>query len=59
MVNNTLLIPRVAQQDSGQYICNASNAASFTEAFVTLDVESKELPPHRVSPAPGQLALHL
>ncbi|CAM4577609.1 unnamed protein product [Lepidochelys kempii] len=46
VVNNTLLIPRVAQQDSGQYICNASNAASFTEAFVTLDVE---MPPYATS----------
>ncbi|XP_043356008.1 basement membrane-specific heparan sulfate proteoglycan core protein isoform X9 [Dermochelys coriacea] len=46
VVNNTLLIPRVAQQDSGQYICNASNAASFTEAFVTLDVE---IPPYATS----------
>ncbi|XP_077167850.1 basement membrane-specific heparan sulfate proteoglycan core protein isoform X5 [Paroedura picta] len=40
LVNDTLVIPRVAQQDSGQYICNASNAAGFTEAFVVLDVES-------------------
>lgn len=41
VVNDTLVIPRVAQQDSGQYICNATNAAGFTEAFVALDVESK------------------
>ncbi|XP_060115564.1 basement membrane-specific heparan sulfate proteoglycan core protein [Heteronotia binoei] len=40
LVNDTLVIPRVAQQDSGQYICNASNTAGFTEAFVMLDVES-------------------
>ncbi|XP_044852234.1 basement membrane-specific heparan sulfate proteoglycan core protein isoform X5 [Mauremys mutica] len=46
VLNNTLLIPRVAQQDSGQYICNASNAAGFTEAFVTLDVET---PPYATS----------
>ncbi|XP_074831677.1 basement membrane-specific heparan sulfate proteoglycan core protein isoform X3 [Carettochelys insculpta] len=46
VVNNTLLIPHVAQQDSGQYICNASNAAGFTEAFVTLDVEA---PPYATS----------
>uniref|UniRef100_A0A674KFP3 Heparan sulfate proteoglycan 2 n=1 Tax=Terrapene triunguis TaxID=2587831 RepID=A0A674KFP3_9SAUR len=46
VVNNTLLIPRVAQQDSGQYICNASNAAGFTEAFITLDVET---PPYATS----------
>uniref|UniRef100_A0A8C8S4Q0 Heparan sulfate proteoglycan 2 n=1 Tax=Pelusios castaneus TaxID=367368 RepID=A0A8C8S4Q0_9SAUR len=46
VVNDTLLVPRVAQQDSGQYICNASNAAGFTEAFVTLDVET---PPYATS----------
>ncbi|KAM4652668.1 basement membrane-specific heparan sulfate proteoglycan core protein [Discoglossus pictus] len=40
MVKNTLVIPNVAQQDSGQYICNASNAVGFTEVFVTLDVEN-------------------
>ncbi|XP_052547643.1 basement membrane-specific heparan sulfate proteoglycan core protein isoform X6 [Tympanuchus pallidicinctus] len=40
VVNGTLVIPRVAQQDSGQYICNASSPAGFTEVFVTLDVES-------------------
>nr|XP_056721446.1 basement membrane-specific heparan sulfate proteoglycan core protein [Euleptes europaea] len=46
VVNNTLIIPRVAQQDSGQYICNASNTAGFTEASVMLDVES---PPYATS----------
>ncbi|XP_040544689.1 basement membrane-specific heparan sulfate proteoglycan core protein isoform X5 [Gallus gallus] len=40
VVNGTLVIPRAAQQDSGQYICNASSPAGFTEVFVTLDVES-------------------
>ncbi|XP_030363786.1 basement membrane-specific heparan sulfate proteoglycan core protein isoform X1 [Strigops habroptila] len=46
VVNGTLVIPRAAQQDSGQYICNASSAAGTTEAFVTLDVES---PPYATS----------
>ncbi|XP_019367559.1 PREDICTED: basement membrane-specific heparan sulfate proteoglycan core protein, partial [Gavialis gangeticus] len=46
VMNNTLVIPRAAQQDSGQYICNASNAAGFSEAFVTLDVE---MPPYATS----------
>ncbi|XP_053136681.1 basement membrane-specific heparan sulfate proteoglycan core protein isoform X4 [Hemicordylus capensis] len=40
VVNDTLVIPRVAQQDSGQYICNATNSAGFTEAFIVLDVET-------------------
>lgn len=38
---NTLVIPRVAQQDSGQYICNATNTAGHAEATVVLHVESK------------------
>lgn len=38
---NTLVIPRVAQQDSGQYICNATNTAGHAEATVILHVESK------------------
>ncbi|XP_060132262.1 basement membrane-specific heparan sulfate proteoglycan core protein isoform X6 [Zootoca vivipara] len=40
IVNDTLVIPRAAQQDSGQYICNATNTAGFTEAFIMLDVEA-------------------
>ncbi|XP_053546192.1 basement membrane-specific heparan sulfate proteoglycan core protein isoform X4 [Bombina bombina] len=40
IINNTLVIPKVAQQDSGQYICNASSAAGHSEVFVTLDVEN-------------------
>uniref|UniRef100_A0A670K0Z6 Heparan sulfate proteoglycan 2 n=1 Tax=Podarcis muralis TaxID=64176 RepID=A0A670K0Z6_PODMU len=40
IVNGTLIIPRAAQQDSGQYICNATNTAGFTEAFIMLDVEA-------------------
>ncbi|XP_043765072.1 basement membrane-specific heparan sulfate proteoglycan core protein isoform X5 [Cervus elaphus] len=37
---DTLIIPRVAQQDSGQYICNASSPAGHAEATVVLHVES-------------------
>ncbi|XP_048206408.1 basement membrane-specific heparan sulfate proteoglycan core protein isoform X4 [Perognathus longimembris pacificus] len=37
---DTLVIPRVAQQDSGQYICNASSPAGHAEATVILHVES-------------------
>ena len=40
---DTLIIPRVAQQDSGQYICNASSPAGHAEATVVLHVESKAL----------------
>lgn len=38
---DTLIIPRVAQQDSGQYICNATSPAGYTEATIVLHVESK------------------
>ncbi|CAK6440721.1 unnamed protein product [Pipistrellus nathusii] len=37
---DTLVIPRVAQQDSGQYICNASSPAGHAEATILLHVES-------------------
>ncbi|XP_036699513.1 basement membrane-specific heparan sulfate proteoglycan core protein isoform X6 [Balaenoptera musculus] len=37
---DTLIIPRVAQQDSGQYICNATNPAGHAEATIALHVES-------------------
>ncbi|XP_027764587.1 basement membrane-specific heparan sulfate proteoglycan core protein, partial [Empidonax traillii] len=40
VVNGTLVIPRAAQQDSGQYICNATSPAGSSEVFVTLDVET-------------------
>ncbi|XP_039768050.1 basement membrane-specific heparan sulfate proteoglycan core protein isoform X3 [Ornithorhynchus anatinus] len=40
LVGDTLIIPRVAQQDSGQYICNASNSAGHAETTVTLHVET-------------------
>ncbi|XP_017695325.1 PREDICTED: basement membrane-specific heparan sulfate proteoglycan core protein, partial [Lepidothrix coronata] len=40
VVNGTLVIPRAAQQDSGQYICNATSPVGSTEVFVTLDVET-------------------
>lgn len=51
---DTLIIPRVAQQDSGQYICNASSPAGHAEATVVLHVESKALahPPQATFSAP-------
>ncbi|XP_032087651.1 basement membrane-specific heparan sulfate proteoglycan core protein isoform X2 [Thamnophis elegans] len=54
VVNDTLIIPRAAQQDSGQYICNASNSAGFTEAFIVLDVE---IPPYATS-LPNRAVVH-
>ncbi|XP_059511617.1 basement membrane-specific heparan sulfate proteoglycan core protein isoform X6 [Stegostoma tigrinum] len=40
IANGSLVIPNVGLQDSGQYICNASNSAGFNELFITLDVET-------------------
>ncbi|XP_049631522.1 basement membrane-specific heparan sulfate proteoglycan core protein [Suncus etruscus] len=37
---NTLIIPQVAQQDSGQYICNATSPTGHAEATIALHVES-------------------
>ncbi|XP_075408101.1 basement membrane-specific heparan sulfate proteoglycan core protein isoform X2 [Tenrec ecaudatus] len=37
---DTLIIPRVAQQDSGQYICNATSPAGHSEATIALHVDS-------------------
>ncbi|XP_056400171.1 basement membrane-specific heparan sulfate proteoglycan core protein isoform X3 [Hyla sarda] len=53
IVNNSLVIPRVAQQDSGQYICNASNTDGYSEVFITLDVEN---PPYATT-LPDELSL--
>ncbi|KAG9482678.1 hypothetical protein GDO78_011370 [Eleutherodactylus coqui] len=53
IVNNSLIIPRVAQQDSGQYICNASNADGHSEVFITLDVEN---PPYATT-LPDELSV--
>ncbi|XP_054251094.1 basement membrane-specific heparan sulfate proteoglycan core protein [Indicator indicator] len=54
VVNGSLVIPRAAQQDSGQYICNASSPTGHTEAFVTLDVET---PPYATS-LPEEATVH-
>ncbi|XP_069775261.1 basement membrane-specific heparan sulfate proteoglycan core protein isoform X3 [Narcine bancroftii] len=40
IVEGSLVIPNVGLQDSGQYICNASNSAGFNELFIMLDVET-------------------
>ncbi|XP_041062394.1 basement membrane-specific heparan sulfate proteoglycan core protein isoform X1 [Carcharodon carcharias] len=40
IVNGSLFIPNVGLQDSGQYICNASNSAGFAELYIQLDVET-------------------
>ncbi|KAG2459685.1 PGBM protein, partial [Polypterus senegalus] len=40
IVNNTLMLPNVGRQDSGQYICNATNVMGTSEITIMLDVET-------------------
>ncbi|XP_062871277.1 basement membrane-specific heparan sulfate proteoglycan core protein isoform X2 [Trichomycterus rosablanca] len=40
IANGSLILPNVGRQDSGQYICNATNPMGTSEATVALDVET-------------------
>ncbi|XP_066527292.1 basement membrane-specific heparan sulfate proteoglycan core protein [Hoplias malabaricus] len=40
IVNGSLVLPNVGRQDSGQYICNATNHMGTSEATIMLDVET-------------------
>ncbi|XP_030623830.1 basement membrane-specific heparan sulfate proteoglycan core protein [Chanos chanos] len=46
VVNNTLVLPNVGRQDSGQYICNATSHMGTSEVTIMLDVET---PPYATS----------
>ncbi|XP_056158189.1 basement membrane-specific heparan sulfate proteoglycan core protein [Lampris incognitus] len=46
VVNNTLVLPSVGRQDSGEYICNATNPMGTSEVTIMLDVET---PPYATS----------
>lgn len=41
MVNNSLVLPSVGRQDSGEYICSATNTMGTSEVTIVLDVESE------------------
>lgn len=41
VVNSSLVLPSVGRQDSGEYICRASNSMGASQATVKLDVESE------------------
>uniref|UniRef100_A0AAR2M2N8 Heparan sulfate proteoglycan 2 n=1 Tax=Pygocentrus nattereri TaxID=42514 RepID=A0AAR2M2N8_PYGNA len=40
IVNGSLVLPNVGRQDSGQYICNATNHMGTSEVTIMLDVET-------------------
>ena len=39
MVNGVLTITSVGRQDSGEYICNATNINGYSEAYMQMEVE--------------------
>ncbi|XP_066547238.1 basement membrane-specific heparan sulfate proteoglycan core protein isoform X4 [Amia ocellicauda] len=55
VVNNSLVIPSIGRQDSGQYICNATNALGTAEVTIMVDVES---PPYATT-LPDNLSVRL
>ncbi|XP_029995006.1 basement membrane-specific heparan sulfate proteoglycan core protein isoform X4 [Sphaeramia orbicularis] len=55
IVNNTLVLPGVGRQDSGEYICSASNNMGTTDVTIMLDVET---PPYATS-VPDDVAVRV
>ncbi|XP_076022702.1 basement membrane-specific heparan sulfate proteoglycan core protein isoform X2 [Genypterus blacodes] len=55
VVNNTLVLPYVGRQDSGEYICGASNSMGTTDVTIMLDVET---PPYATS-VPDDVAVRV
>lgn len=41
VVDNSLVLPDVARQDSGEYICSATNSEGTSDVTIALDVESE------------------
>ncbi|XP_076841976.1 secreted immunoglobulin domain 4 [Brachyhypopomus gauderio] len=50
----TLTLTNVGRQDSGQYICNATNAVGYSEDYVQLEVDT---PPYATT-IPDQVTAH-
>ncbi|XP_054634283.1 basement membrane-specific heparan sulfate proteoglycan core protein isoform X11 [Dunckerocampus dactyliophorus] len=55
VVDNYLVLPNVGRQDSGEYICAATNNMGTTEVTITLDVET---PPYATS-VPDDVAVRV
>ncbi|XP_074485268.1 secreted immunoglobulin domain 4 [Sebastes fasciatus] len=54
VAGGVLTLTSVGRQDSGQYICNATNIHGYSEAYTQMEVES---PPYATS-LPDQMKLH-
>ncbi|XDV46077.1 hypothetical protein PO909_014036, partial [Leuciscus waleckii] len=46
IVDNSLVLPNVGRQDSGQYVCNATNHMGTSEVIIMLEVDT---PPYATS----------
>ncbi|XP_054868568.1 basement membrane-specific heparan sulfate proteoglycan core protein isoform X9 [Amphiprion ocellaris] len=55
VVNNSLVLPTVGRQDSGEYICSATNNMGTTDVTIMLDVET---PPYATS-VPDDVAVRV
>lgn len=51
VVDSSLVLPNVGRQDSGEYICSATNSLGTSDVTVMLDVESEgpTFPPRRAA----------
>lgn len=53
--NGVLTLTEVGRQDSGQYICNATNEHGYSEVYTQMEVESESGRVDTVTPGLGAL----